>query len=154
MAKMFHDALVPFAERRIINMKKPRKRLIREYKRGDVVNIINPRQEYDSGTHVLCGNCPAVIIQNKGGNKHSPLLIVALMTSKNKRMGMKTHVFIDKYKELKPSSILAEQLVTIDKSTVRGYITHLKKEDIDRLNHALMFSLGMESGENSEIDVM
>ena len=58
---------------------------------------------------------------------------------------MKTHVLLTWYDELKPSMIQAEQLATIDKRAVLGYITHLREEDMVRLDRALLASLGMES---------
>ena len=94
-------------------------------------------------THVVRGNHPAVIIQNQMGNDHSPTLIVAYLTSQLKRVEMTTHVLLTWYEELKPSMIQAEQLATIDKRAVLGYITHLRTEDMVRLDRALMASLGM-----------
>lgn len=57
---------------------------------------------------------------------------------------MKTHVLLTWYDELKTSMIQAEQLATVDKSAVLGYITHLRDEDIVRLDRALLASLGMD----------
>ena len=95
-------------------------------------------------THVVCGNHPAVVVQNQKGNTYSPNLIVAYLTSQIKRVEMKTHVLLTWYDELKTSMIQAEQLATVDKGDVVGYITHLRDEDMIRLNKALSFSLGME----------
>ena len=115
-----------------------------EFKRGDVVFIENPLQGTDAGNHVVCGNHPAVVIQNQKGNDCSPNLIVAYLTSQIKRVEMKTHVLLTWYDELKTSMIQAEQLATVDKSAVLGYITHLRDEDIVRLDRALLASLGMD----------
>lgn len=114
------------------------------FKRGDVVFIKNTRIEKGKETHVVCGNHPAVIVQNQKGNVYSPNLIVAYLTSQIKRVEMKTHVLLTWYDELKTSMIQAEQLATVDKGDVVGYITHLRDEDMIRLNKALSFSLGME----------
>lgn len=117
---------------------------VTEFKRGDVVFIENPLQGTDAGNHVVCGNHPAVVIQNQRGNDYSPNLIVAYLTSQIKRVEMKTHVLLTWYDELKTSMIQAEQLATVDKSAVLGYITHLRDEDIVRLDKALLASLGMD----------
>ena len=107
-------------------------------KRGDVVFIKNTGSEIGKETHVVCGNHPAVIIQNQKGN------IVAHLTSQIKRVEMKTHVLLTWYDELKTSMIQAEQLATVDKDSVMGYITHLRDEDMVRLDRALISSLGLE----------
>lgn len=117
---------------------------VTEFKRGDVVFIENPLQGTDAGDHVVRGNHPAVVIQNQRGNDYSPNLIVAYLTSQIKRVEMKTHVLLTRYDELKTSMIQAEQLATVDKSAVLGYITHLRDEDIVRLDKALLVSLGMD----------
>ena len=54
-------------------------------------------------------------------------------------------VLLTWYDELKPSMIQTEQLATIDKRAVLGYITHLREEDMVRLDRALLASLGMDS---------
>lgn len=113
------------------------------FKRGDVVFIDNTHQGTTEGTHVVCGNHPAVIIQNQKGNDYSPNLIVAYITSQIKRVEMKTHVLLTWYDELKPSMIQAEQLATVDKGDVLGYITHLRDEDMIRLDRAVIASLGL-----------
>ena len=112
-------------------------------KRGDVVFINNTGIEKGKETHVVCGNHPAVVVQNQKGNTYSPNLIVAYLTSKIKRVEMKTHVLLTWYDELKTSMIQAEQLATVDKGDVAGYITHLRDEDMIRLDRALIASLGL-----------
>ena len=68
---------------------------------------------------------PVVVIQNDIGNRHSPTTIVVPLTSKLKKKGMKTHVFIEKTKEngLSEDSVaLCEQVRTIDKSRIKTKI--------------------------------
>lgn len=68
---------------------------------------------------------PVVVIQNNIGNRHSPTTIVVPLTSKQKKKGMKTHVFIEKTKEngLSEDSVaLCEQVRTIDKSRIKTKI--------------------------------
>ena len=114
------------------------------FRRGDIVFVKDDAVKERSKNHILHGDRPAVIIQNQIGNTYSPNLIVAFLTSQIKRLEMKTHVPITWYEGLRPSMIQTEQLATIDKSAVLGYITHLREEDIVRLNRALKVSLGLD----------
>ncbi|ARE60606.1 type II toxin-antitoxin system PemK/MazF family toxin [Acutalibacter muris] len=96
----------------------------RTYSRGDMyyANLgkgVGSEQE---------GYRPVVIIQNNVGNRFSPTVIIAAITSK---VGVKprlpTHYFIDSEDGLEqPSVILMEQLHTIDKHRLGKYIGHLK----------------------------
>ena len=117
---------------------------VTSFRRGDVVYVKNSASKDVQGNHLIHGDRPAVIVQNQKGNDHSPNLIVAYLTSQLKRLDMTTHVPINWYKGLKPSLIQAEQLATIDKGSVIGYITHLREEDMIRLDLALLASLGLE----------
>ena len=75
---------------------------------------------------------PVLIIQNDMGNKHSPTTIVAPITSVVKRNHMPTHVTIDVDCLDEISIVLLEQIRTIDKSRLDGYIGLLdKKEERD-----------------------
>ena len=91
------------------------------------------------------GYRPVVIIQNNIGNRHSPTVIIAAISSK---VGVKpklpTHYFINAEDGLElPSVILLEQLRTIDKRRLEKYIGHLRKEHIDGMDHALAVSIDM-----------
>ena len=91
------------------------------------------------------GYRPVVIIQNNVGNRHSPTVIIAAITSK---VGVKpklpTHYFINAEDGLgSPSVILLEQLRTIDKRRLDKYIGRLKKKHIDGMNHALAISIDL-----------
>ena len=91
------------------------------------------------------GYRPVVIIQNDVGNRHSPTVIIAAITSK---VGVKpklpTHYFINAESGLKlPSIILLEQIRTIDKRRLDKYIGRLKKKHIAGMNHALAISIDL-----------
>lgn len=64
------------------------------FKRGDVVFIKDTGIVKGKKTHVVCGNHPAVVVQNQKGNTYSPNLIVAYLTSQIKRVEMKTYVLL------------------------------------------------------------
>ena len=91
------------------------------------------------------GYRPVVIIQNNVGNKHSPTVIIASITSQT---GMKsklpTHYYIDAEDGLDlPSIVLLEQLRTVDKRRLGNFIGHLSEKHICGINHALAVSIGL-----------
>ena len=65
---------------------------------------------------------PVLIIQNDVGNKHSPTVICAAITSKLNKSDLPTHIELDagNYDMVKDSVILLEQLRTIDKKKIKG----------------------------------
>lgn len=88
---------------------------------------------------------PVLIIQNDVGNKHSPTVICAAITSKMNKAKLPTHVEIDagRYEIVKDSVILLEQLRTIDKKRLKDRICHLDMEILELVNQALMVSLDL-----------
>ena len=86
---------------------------------------------------------PVLIIQNDIGNKHSPTVIVAAITSKMNKAKLPTHIEIDaaRYHIVKDSVILLEQLRTIDKSRLRDKVCHLDDGILKKIDSALMISL-------------
>lgn len=89
---------------------------------------------------------PVLIIQNDVGNKHSPTVICAAITSKMNKAKLPTHVELSSscYDIVKDSVILLEQLRTIDKKRLKDRVCHLDKEILDRVNQALKVSLELE----------
>lgn len=110
-------------------------------KRGDVYYAdLNPVVGSEQG-----GVRPVLIIQNDIGNKYSPTVIVAAITSRIDKAKLPTHVEIvaeDSNLE-KDSVILLEQIRTIDKRRLQRQVTHLDQEIIERVNEALEISLGL-----------
>ena len=86
---------------------------------------------------------PVLIIQNDTGNKHSPTVIVAAITSKMNKAKLPTHIEIDskKYDIVKDSVILLEQLRTIDKKRLKDKGWHLDGNILEQVNQALLVSL-------------
>lgn len=88
---------------------------------------------------------PCVIVSNDMGNKYSTTLIVAILSSKIHKAKLPTHILLKKaeYKWLKKDSFIAmEQLRTIDKVRVSGYIGSINN---DIFNKALEISLGLKN---------
>ena len=84
-----------------------------------------------------------LIVQNDVGNKHSPTVICAAITSKMNKAKLPTHVELDTRRcdMIKDSVILLEQLRTIDKQRLKEKICHIDEELLERVNYALMVSL-------------
>ena len=86
---------------------------------------------------------PVLIIQNDVGNRHSPTVICAAITSKLNKAKLPTHIELNagKYDMVKDSVILLEQLRTIDKKRLKDRVCHLDPEIMKEVNVGLMISL-------------
>ncbi|MBQ3104369.1 MAG: type II toxin-antitoxin system PemK/MazF family toxin [Lachnospiraceae bacterium] len=86
---------------------------------------------------------PVLIIQNDMGNKYSPTVICAAITSKLTKHKLPTHIELasDRYEIMKDSVILLEQLRTIDKKRLRDKVCHLDEGIMGRVSEALKISL-------------
>ncbi|MGI6071212.1 MAG: type II toxin-antitoxin system PemK/MazF family toxin [Blautia sp.] len=108
-------------------------------KRGDIFYAdLRPVVGSEQG-----GIRPVLIIQNDIGNKHSPTVICAAITSKMNKAKLPTHIEIDssEYGIVKDSVILLEQLRTIDKKRLKDKVCHLDQNILKRVNYALEISL-------------
>lgn len=90
---------------------------------------------------------PVLIIQNDVGNKHSPTVICAAITSKMNKAKLPTHIELNasKYDMVKDSVILLEQLRTIDKKRLKDRICHLDQDIMKTVNVGLMVSLELNT---------
>ena len=87
---------------------------------------------------------PVLILQNNIGNEHSPTTIVAAITSRQKKHPLPTHVRVN-VDFLEPNStVLLEQIRTIDKSRLIEYIGTLDKETMGKVDYAIITSLGIK----------
>ena len=86
---------------------------------------------------------PVVIIQNNVGNKFSPTVIVASITSQMGKKKLPTHVYIKQDKLSKDSVVLLEQIRTLDKSRLKERVGYMSDVDMDRINKALLTSIGL-----------
>lgn len=90
---------------------------------------------------------PVLIIQNDIGNKHSPTVICAAITSQMNKAKLPTHVELDssRYALVKDSVVLLEQLRTIDKKRLRDKVCHLDREILRKVERALFISLDLNT---------
>ena len=86
---------------------------------------------------------PVLIIQNDVGNRHSPTVIVAAITSQINKSKLPTHVELSarQYEMVKDSVVLLEQLRTIDKRRLKERVCHLDGEILTKVDKALEISL-------------
>ena len=112
-------------------------------KRGDVFYAdLRPVVGSEQG-----GVRPVLIIQNDIGNKHSPTVICAAITSKMNKAKLPTHVELNTKRcdMIRDSVILLEQLRTIDKQRLKERICHIDDELLKDVDRALMISLELDT---------
>ena len=114
-------------------------------KRGDVFYAdLRPVVGSEQG-----GVRPVLIIQNDVGNKYSPTVICAAITSKLNKAKLPTHIELEakKYGLIKDSVILLEQLRTIDKQRLKDKVCHLDAAIMKQVNNSLLVSLELDREE-------
>jgi len=86
-----------------------------------------------------------LVIQNDVGNKYSPTVIIAAITSQIEKAKLPTHVEVEakEYGLEKDSVILLEQIRTIDKQRLQGKVTELDGRVMLKVSQALKISLGL-----------
>jgi len=112
-------------------------------KRGDMFSAL-----FDGVGSEQGGERPFIIISNNIGNKFSTTLIVALITTKNKKDNMPTHINLDKELGLKENSVvMLEQIRTIDKSRIipDSYIGRADRDSMRKIDEALKVSVALEN---------
>ena len=112
-------------------------------KRGDIYYAdLSPVVGSEQG-----GIRPVLIVQNDVGNKYSPTVIAAAITSQINKAKMPTHIELaaKEYGLNKDSVILLEQIRTIDKKRLREKIGHLDESLMSTVNDALSISFGLGS---------
>ena len=109
-------------------------------KRGDIFYAdLSPVVGSEQG-----GVRPVLIVQNDMGNRHSPTVIAAAITSQMNKAKLPTHIELsaEKYGLKKASVALLEQLRTLDKMRLKERIGKLEDEKMDEVDRALLISLG------------
>ncbi len=88
---------------------------------------------------------PVLVVQNDVGNKHSPTVIAAAVTSKLTKAKLPTHIELSavSYGLLRDSVVLLEQIRTLDKRRLKTRIGELDKSVMEKVNVALAISLGV-----------
>ena len=114
-------------------------------KRGDIYYAeLNPVIGSEQG-----GTRPVLIISNDIGNKHSPTVIIAAITSRvHTKAKLPTHTAVSNYEGLdKDSVILLEQIRTIDKQRLKQYMGMMPDNIMARVDKALAISVALKKYE-------
>ena len=87
---------------------------------------------------------PVLVLQNDMGNVHSPTIIVAGITSKIKKLYIPTHVLLGYgFGLTEESMVMLEQITTIDKQRIRGYVGTVDSITMNKIERAMQVSLGL-----------
>ena len=114
-----------------------------QVKRGDIYYAdLSPVVGSEQG-----GIRPVLIIQNDVGNRHSPTVICAAITSRMNKAKLPTLVEIDarRYHIVKNSVVLLEQIRTIDKQRLRDLVCHLDEEIMNKVDEAIRISFELHT---------
>lgn len=111
-------------------------------KRGDIFYAeLNPIIGSEQG-----GTRPVLIISNDTGNRYSPTVIVAAITSRKSKNNLPTHFYLDSIEGLPANSIiLLEQIRTIDKQRLRERLTQLDECYMEEITTPLLISIGLKN---------
>ena len=110
-------------------------------KRGDIYYAdLSPVVGSEQG-----GMCPVLIVQNDTGNKHSPTVIAAAITSQTGKAKLPTHIELNAQSVglSRDSVILLEQIRTIDKSRLRERMGKLDDKTMNKVDSAIAVSFGL-----------
>ena len=110
-------------------------------KRGDIYYAdLSPVVGSEQG-----GVRPVLIVQNDMGNKYSPTVIAAAITSQKDKTDLPTHIRVSASGSglTKDSIILLEQVRTLDKKRLKEHMGCLGSGEMNRVNRALSVSFGL-----------
>lgn len=110
-------------------------------KRGDIYYAdLSPVVGSEQG-----GMRPVLIVQNDTGNRHSPTVIAAAITSQIGKARLPTHIELQaqSYGLSRDSVILLEQIRTLDKSRLRERMGQLDDTTMNRVDNAIAVSFGL-----------
>ncbi|MBQ7870869.1 MAG: type II toxin-antitoxin system PemK/MazF family toxin [Oscillospiraceae bacterium] len=110
-------------------------------KRGDIFYAdLSPVVGSEQG-----GTRPVLIVQNDTGNKHSPTVIAAAITSQTNKAKLPTHIELAARSVglSKDSVVLLEQIRTIDKRRLREHMGRLDEQMMNRVDNAIAVSFGL-----------
>ena len=114
-----------------------------EINRGDIFYAdLSPVVGSEQG-----GVRPVLIVQNDVGNKYSPTVIIAAITSQLTKAKLPTHIELskEKYSLSKDSVVLLEQLRTLDKRRLTTRVSSVDDLTMKQIDVAMMISLGITS---------
>ena len=117
-------------------------------KRGDIYYAdLSPVVGSEQG-----GLRPVLIIQNDVGNRYSPTVIAAAITSRMSKTHLPTHIdiYAEKAGLARDSVVLLEQIRTLDKRRLKEKMGHLDDESMGFVNSAIAISFGLPTAEGEK----
>lgn len=112
-----------------------------QIKRGDIYYAdLRPVVGSEQG-----GTRPVLIIQNDTGNRHSPTVIAAAITSRQGKKPLPTHVRLEDSPQglEQDSTVLLEQVRTLDRTRLKGYIGRVDEAAMEDVDQAIAVSFGL-----------
>ena len=134
---------------KIVLPKKNKEDIKMSVKRGDIYYAdLSPVVGSEQG-----GLRPVLIIQNDVGNRYSPTVIAAAITSRMGKTRLPTHIdiYADKAGLAKDSVILLEQIRTLDKRRLKEKMGHLDEDVMNSVNTAIAVSFGLDASATGSI---
>ena len=114
---------------------------VRTVRRGDVyLADLDPAIGCEQG-----GIRPVLVLQNDIGNLYSPTTIVAAVTAKQTKKALPVHMPISAYMLRTDSTLLLEQIRTIDKCRLQAYLGSISQKEMRDIDRALKLSIGLIS---------
>ena len=122
------------------------------YKKENIMKSVRKGEVYycDLGKPIGSrqgGTRPVLILQNDIANKYSPTTIIAAITTKRKQ-NYQTHVGLENCGLPLSSTVMLEQILTIDKAELRNYIGKVDDQTMKEIDRAASISLGIEHTED------
>ena len=112
---------------------------VRSVRRGDVyLADLDPAIGCEQG-----GIRPVLVLQNDIGNLYSPTTIVAAVTAKQTKKKLPVHTPISACMLRTDSTLLLEQIRTIDKCRLKGYLGSISQKEMRYIDRALKLSIGL-----------
>ena len=118
------------------------KRMDTNVKRGDIFYAdLSPVVGSEQG-----GTRPVLIVQNDTGNRHSPTVIAAAITSQTGKARLPTHISLSGHDVglTRDSVVLLEQIRTIDKRRLREHMGHVDESLMNQVDSAIAVSFGLQ----------
>ena len=92
---------------------------------------------------------PVLIVQNDMGNRYSPTVIAAAITSQKSKANLPTHILLQRQSTglSRDSIVLLEQVRTIDKHRLKEKMGRIEGDDMQRIDQALSISFGLQTND-------
>lgn len=119
--------------------------MIQEYLKGDLICVELP----SVGGSIQSGKRPCVVVSNNACNKYSPVITIVPLTSRKKHE-IPTHVYLKskdvfdlQYLNIRDSTILCEQIITVSKDNIVAGRAKIKPHVLKSINEALAVQLNL-----------